>query len=157
MTRHTFTISSDLQVSVKDFLPTLTLRGVNAELFPLVKMTAPETWSSRSILEWPVQQPLFKSWILLLGILPIDRHSFYFDSIAPTEGFKERSSSTSNTVWCHARRITAIASGCRVTDTVEYQNRLPLLGSLFKPMYRLVFWCRHRNLRSRYCGRTSPR
>ena len=152
---HSFTISSNLPVTAEEILRTLTMAGVNSELSPLVKMTAPRSWANRSILEWPEQQHLFDSWILFLGMLPIDRHSFYFDSINPHEGFIEASSSTTNSRWCHQRRISPAQEGCRVSDIVEYQSRLPLLGYLLKPIYRLVFWCRHRNLRSKYGGYAS--
>ena len=155
MSAHTFSVSSDLRVSIEEFLRTLTLDGVNAELHPLAKMTAPNDWASRSIMEMPEKQHLFQSWILFLGILPIDRHSILIESVKPNEGFTEMSSSTLNSVWRHERRVTPNQSGCRVTDTVEYQSRLPLVGHIFKPMYRSVFLCRHRNLRARYGERAS--
>ncbi len=152
---HTFTFSSELQVSVDDLLRTFTMSAVNAELRPLVRMTAPKSWASRSILEWPERQALFQSWILLFGVVPIDRHSFYFEIINPAEGFVESSSSTANSVWRHQRTVAPIRSGCRLTDTIHYQNRAPLLGALFKPLYGLVFFCRHRYLRTKYAGRAS--
>jgi len=47
----------------------------------------------------------------------------------------------------------------RVTDRVEYESRLPLWGSLLKPVYELVFRHRHRNLGKAYVkpprGKTS--
>ena len=155
MTVHTFTFSSDLQVSAEDLLRTLTMRSVNAELAPLVRMTAPVNWENRSILELPVGQTLFHSWVLLLGFVPIDRHVFFFDSIDPARGFVESSSSTINAVWRHQRVITPVPSGCCLTDTVSYRNRVPGLGVFFRPVYRLVFFWRHRYLRKKYAGHSS--
>ena len=83
-------------------------------------------------------------------VLPVDRHRFYFRSISPGKGFAEASSSMTNTQWNHERSIVAIAGGCRVSDSVEYQCRLPLIGYALKPVYQLVFWCRHRNLKSKF-------
>jgi hypothetical protein len=145
-----FSLSSDLDVPGHGVLVTLTMEGVNAELRPLVKMAAPAEWDCLPIFDWPVQQHLFKSWVLFMGVFPIDRHSFYFESIRPESGFKERSSSTMNSVWCHERSVTAIRTGCRVTDSIDYQSRLPLIDYLFRLVYRLVSLCRHRNLRSKY-------
>ena len=144
--------SSDLAVDVDVILATLTLNGVNAELSPLVRMTAPAAFAQRPLQEWPERQNLFISWILLLGVLPVDRHAFYLHSVTPGRGFVETSSSTLNALWQHERTIIPLAAGCRVTDVVEYRCRLPLLGYLLNPVYKLVFWHRHRYLRSRYGG-----
>ena len=150
-----FTCSSELPVSADQFLATLSMEGVNAELSPLVRMTAPEAFSARGILEWPVKRQLFSSWILLFGFLPIDRHRFFFAAINPDEGFSERSTSWTNKRWCHDRTVVQLESGCRVTDTVKFRSRMPFLDVLLKPTYLLVFRWRHRNLRRRYGGRAS--
>jgi len=152
LSRHLLRItrSSDLAASADAVLATLTLAGVNAELRPLVRMTAPAHWARVPLHEWPEQQVLFRSWILLLGVLPVDRHAFFLRRVVPGRGFEETSTSTMNAAWNHARDIVAIEGGCRVTDTVEFRNRIPVLGYLLKPVYQLVFWNRHRILRSRY-------
>ena len=147
-----FKRSSNLPVGVEDFLSTLTMSGVNAELRPLVKMTTPKDWANRPILDWPVNEHLFNSWILLIGILPIDRHSIYFRSITPGKGFAEASWSAANKYWLHERSVVPTQTGCRVTDIVEYESRLPLVGHLLKPVYELVFQHRHQYLRSNYIG-----
>jgi hypothetical protein len=150
MRNTSFTRSIDLSVEAGEFLDTFTLHRVNAEMRPLVRMTSPAAWSNRPVTDWPAKQQLFASWILLFGLLPIDRHAFYFQSIVPGEGFAEDSSSTMNRHWRHQRRVTPMPGGCRVTDSVEYECRLPLLGALLKPVYVLVFRQRHRNLKSVY-------
>ena len=148
-----YSITSVLDLPVDEFLETLTMQGVNSELKPLVRMTAPAAFSGKSIFEWPVRQKLFRSWILLFGILPIDRHSFYFETINSGEGFAEHSTSWTNEYWSHERRIAAHSSGCRVTDTVSFKSRIPFVDKVLEPAYRLVFWLRHRNLRARYGGK----
>lgn len=152
VTTFRFSRASDLGVAVDVMLATLTLNGVNAELSPLVRMTAPAAFAQRPLQEWPERQHLFNSWILLFGLLPVDRHAFYLHAVMPGKGFVETSSSTLNALWQHERTIIPLAAGCRVTDIVEYRCRLPLLGYLLKPLYKLVFWRRHRYLRSRYGG-----
>src|SRR5262249_7168632 len=37
------------------------LAGVNEELRPILRMTAPRSFRDRSLFEWPVGQPLFRS------------------------------------------------------------------------------------------------
>ena len=150
-----FSESSDISVGAEDFLSSLTLRGVNTELWPLVRMTAPGSWANRPIVDWPVQKHLFNSWILILGLLPADRHRFYLRSVTPGEGFVEASSSTINAKWTHERRITPVQGGCRIVDRVEYRCRLAMLGYLLLPVYKYVFRRRHRNLRARYGGHRS--
>lgn len=149
----TFTYASDLQVPAEQILAMLTMEGVNAELNPLVKMTAPAGFRDRSILLWPVRQHVFNSWVLLFGCIPIDRHAFYFDAIHPADGFVERSTSISNKLWCHERKIQSCPDGSRVVDTVSYKSRVLLLDALLKPLYQIVFWRRHQNLRAKFAGR----
>ena len=150
MPAHSFQISSHLNCSPEQLLGTLTMQGVNRELAPLVRMTVPEAWRDKLITQWPAQQPLFSSWVLLFSVLPIDRHSFFFDAIDPASGFNENSSTWTNKHWQHQRTIRSAQSGCEVTDTVQYESRLPLLGALFKPVYRWVFARRHQLLRRTY-------
>lgn len=144
--------SSNLPVSVDEVLMTLTMEGVNTELNPFVRMTAPSAYSRRNILDWPKKQALFKSWILLFKFLPIDRHAFYFDAINPQAGFSESSSSWTNRYWNHERKVIAEGTGCRVIDTVHYQSRIPFIDLLLQPIYRFVFWQRHKYLRRHYGG-----
>lgn len=152
MTTLNFKISSELPVRPAVILPSLTMEGVNAELRPLIRMTAPADWVTRSILKWPPETHLFSSWILLFGVLPIDRHSFYFKLIEPELGFSEASSSIINELWCHQRTIVPTDRGCIVTDTVSFSCRAPMVGYLLKPVYEIVFSRRHRNLKTRHCA-----
>ena len=150
-----FEISSKLEVDPDEFRRMLTLRGVNTELSPLVRMTAPSEWSSRPIVEWPTGRTLFSSWILLFGIVPVDRHSFYLKSIDSRRGFVEESSSLVNSLWRHHRYFDQSGETCEVTDTLEFECRLPLLARLLAPVYRFVFRHRHKVLRRNYSGYAS--
>ena len=144
------TQSSQLAVPPERVLSELTMRNVNAELKPLATMTMPDEWADRPIAEWPVQQPLFSSWVLLLGLLPIDRHHMRMHRIIPEQGFEEDSSTSFNRFWRHTRHISKAAGGCQVTDSIEYQSRIPGLDILLRPIYALVFRRRHRQLKSKY-------
>lgn len=152
MIRMKFEISSSLEISPDELSELLTMRGVNRELSPLIRMTAPAQWADRPIFEWPSGQALFSSWILLFGIIPIDRHRFFFRSIDRLRGFAEESSSLTNRLWHHRRDFDWHGTTCRVTDTVEFQSRLPVLAYILAPVYRFIFRHRHRVLRSHYGG-----
>lgn len=123
--------------------------GVNSELWPF-RMSVPAEWQARSIDTLPCGRPLFDSWVLLFGLLPNDVHHFQFESIGPGMQFQENSSSLMNRQWRHRRRVEVDGEGCVVTDTLEIVPRIALFGMLMAPVYRLVFWNRHRKLRRWY-------
>jgi hypothetical protein len=155
-----FEIQSDLAVEPGEFWSQCSLESVNWELAPIAKMTAPPAWANREISDWPVGAELFSSWILLFGVLPIDRHAFRLRETDCECGFNEASSSWINREWNHCREIrppairpAAIRSqsaGCTVVDRVAFVCRVPVVGALLTPLYKFVFWHRHRRLRKKY-------
>lgn len=147
-----FQVQSTLRVPAEVLVDGLTMESVNRELAPLVRMTAPPEWRRCPIDRWEEGRLLFRSTILLLGLLPVDRHAFRLERILPGEGFLEASSSWMNREWRHERRILRAPAGCTVTDRVEVTGRLPWLTALLMPFYRLVFRRRHARLR-RWHGR----
>lgn len=152
MAELSFHRSSVVTATAEEVLSSLTMKSVNAEMRPLARMTVPTEWADRPILEWPTGVPLFNSWILLLGILPVDRHSVCFRSITPGKGFAETSTSLLNSSWHHQRVIAPCNSGCRIADAVTFRCRLPLLGYLLRPLYTMVFRRRHQQLRTRFAA-----
>ena len=59
-----------------------TIAGVNAELWPLARMTG----------EGEIREgALGRSWILSLGVLPIDYDDICLEAVEPGRGFRERS------------------------------------------------------------------
>jgi ligand-binding SRPBCC domain-containing protein len=143
----TFTQSSRLAApATQVWARAVTWAGVNAELWP-VRMTAPPEWRDRDIGSVPCGQPLFQSWILLLGVLPLDVHHFRLESVGPGFRFQEDSSSLVNRQWRHQRIVEPESDGCVLTDRLEIAPRFALLGFLLAPVYRLVFASRHRKLR----------
>ncbi|GAA3966087.1 hypothetical protein [Allohahella marinimesophila] len=145
-----FTVTSELQVGADELLATLNMAGVNEEIAPFLKMTAPAGWATRPIEAWPERTSLFSSWILLFGIVPLDKHTFFFRSIDPASGFSESSSSLMHSCWEHQREIDGSEFACRISDTVNFKCRVPGLAVLLAPIYRAVFRHRHRRLRMRY-------
>lgn len=126
------------------------MNSVNWELSPFVRMTAPREWRDYPPERWETGRLLFRSWVLLLGVLPVDRHSFRLKHIHAGEGFQENSSSWLNREWNHERKLLPAEGGCRVIDHVSVVGRFPLLTALLMPVYRFVFRHRHARLRKKY-------
>ena len=153
-----FVFSSTLALPLADASARL-LRppAVNAELGPWLRMTMPAPWGERPLPDWPVGRPLFRSVILLLGVLPLDLHHFRLEATGEA-GFYERSSSLVMRSWRHKRLLRAAPGGTLVEDRVVFACRLPGLGSLLAPVYRAVFRHRHCRLRRWYAqvGKQAP-
>ena len=124
--------------------------GVNAELAPLLAMTFPARWQRLTADAVAADRPVFRSVILLFGIVPIDVHSVGFASMEPGSGFLERSSSLLHSSWIHERRLVPVGGGTRITDRVHFRNRLPIPGAMTVPLMRFVFRHRHRRLRRHF-------
>ena len=142
----TFTLQTKLHITPEVFWQGMSMAAVNAELWPLVRMTVPPKWKSCPLEQWATGQPLFRSVILLFGFLPVDLHSLQLAHIYPRRGFVEKSSSWANRQWQHERTTEPTEAGCIVSDTVTVQGRIAWLAALLLPAYKMVFRHRHRRL-----------
>ena len=52
---------------------------------------------------WKPRQRLFRSWILLAGIIPVEYDDIVFEEVEPGHRFQERSSMFTLRVWEHER------------------------------------------------------
>jgi len=133
------------------------MRGVNRELFPLVRMTHPaglESLESAADGGVPLGRRAFRSWILLAGLLPIDYDDLTFVELGPGR-FLERSPMLTQREWQHERRVDSVAGGCLLTDRIRSEPRIAALAPLFLRVFRMAFALRHRNLRRRF-GEARP-
>lgn len=122
-----------------------TITGVNRELFPLARMTAP--CGARLDPEAIVPgERVFRSWILALGVLPVDYDDLTFAELEAPRRFLERSPMLTQRLWEHERTVEPSDDGCVVRDRVRFEPRSRLLGRLQLPVFRLVFANRHRRL-----------
>jgi hypothetical protein len=110
-------------------------------------MTFPDAMENIT-LNWKPRERLFRSWILLAGILPVEYDDLAFEEVEPGYRFLERSSMFTQRIWEHERVIEPCPQGCRVTDRVYFEPRLPGIGAILTIIYKAVFRWRHRNLRS---------
>ncbi|MDZ7855851.1 hypothetical protein [Sphaerotilus sp.] len=120
------------------------VEGIRAELWPLMRMTLPR--GVRSLADLPATPgvPLFRSWILLAGVLPIDHSDLTLQEINPGHGFVEQSAMGSMALWRHERRIVVDAGGPGTVLLVDELNFRPRLAR------RLVAWFVHRLFEHRH-------
>jgi len=144
-------ISSELAAPVSEVWSHIaSLEGVNHELGPWFRMTAP-AGTELSPATVPLGQPWFRSWLLLLGVLPVDYDALCIERIEAERGFLERSSMLSARVWEHERTLEPLpAGGTRVRDRVEFVPRIRLTARLHRAVVRALFAHRHRRLRARF-------
>lgn len=130
-----------------------TFAGVNDELRPLLRMTAP-AGTTLTPDDAPIGRPWFRSWLLLGGVLPIDFDHLRLVAIDPPHGFHERSTMLSAAVWEHRRTLTeAGPEETRLVDELHVEPRAPF-GPILRRAVPVVFRYRHERLRARF-GATS--
>ena len=128
-----------------------TMAGVNAELWPLMRMTVPEQHKGFDISHAPTKIVCFHSWLLLGGVIPIDRHSLTLDQVYEAKGFDERSYSFLQKEWVHQRRVEPLGDErCIVEDLVNPTPRIGAIAPLVVIIARSLFEHRHHRLRERY-------
>jgi hypothetical protein len=143
-------IASDLAADPQAVLAHVgTLAGVNQELRPIFTMTAPRSFRGRSLFQAPVGRPLFRSWLLLGGVVPVDFDHLTFESVDPASGFVESSTMLTMATWRHERRVTARApSGTRIVDRLAFTPRVPGTGRALASLVERLFLHRHARLRA---------
>ncbi len=129
------------------------MAGVNAELMPFVYMTFPRGAERIDKATVSAGKPLFRSMLLLFGVLPIDVHRVALAKLDPGAGFLECSSSLLHRRWIHERRLDAEGEGTKIRDRVYFECRVPMLGMALTPIVRAIF--RHRHERLRRCFGTN--
>lgn len=96
---------------------------------------------------WAPGQRLFRSWILLAGILPVEYDDLTLVELEPGRRFLERSQLLSQRVWEHERVLTPHQGATRIEDRIRFEPRLAALAPLYLLLFRAVFRYRHWKLR----------
>jgi hypothetical protein len=119
--------------------------GILAEMWPLVRMTVPRSVKSLTDVNVRFGEPLFRSWVLLFGIVPVDRSDLTLVEMQPGQRFLEQSPMLGMKLWRHERVIAPSGSGSKIIDRLEFQ---PRFGVFFMRWFvKTLFAHRHRVLR----------
>lgn len=145
-----FLVSSRLSVQPDKFWGEQSIATVNVELSPWIYMSAPAAWQSLRLKEWDGSGQLFRSWVLLFGLIPVDCHTFGTIDLSQHMKFVERSSSLFNNIWQHERIAKTVPGGGEVIDKVSFTPRVRWLSPVLRTIYVLVFQHRHAKLRALY-------
>lgn len=98
------------------------ISGVNDEFYPILKMTCPDPYMKLS----PAHitgKPIFRSWLLLFSIVPIEYDLIQIVACENGVGFTEKSSMALMSEWNHQRILTSTARGTRITDILSFRPR----------------------------------
>jgi len=128
------------------------VEGISRELWPILRMTAPR--GVKHIGDVPIEpgKPLFRSWVLLFGIVPIDRSDLTLLRLDEGSGFVEQSPMLSMSLWRHVRTLETDGERTVLTDRLTFRPRMAT--AVTRWFIATVFRHRHAVLR-RHFG-TSP-
>jgi ligand-binding SRPBCC domain-containing protein len=130
----------------------LTEEGINYELRPWLRMTAPKGIThGKAIEQAPLGEPLGRSWILLRGVIPVDYDDLCLAERGPGLRFVEISELGSARRWQHERAVVPLGGDvCEITDRLELDLRAPLRAiggaTIARRIVRALFTHRHRRL-----------
>ena len=125
-----------------------TMAGINHELRPWMRMTAPRG-AELTVESVPLGRRWFRSWILLLGVLPFDYDDLCVERLEPGRGFLERSRMLSAPMWEHERTLEGLGGeATRLTDRVAFRPRARMMAPLHRAVIAAMFRHRHRRLRA---------
>lgn len=157
-TSHEFSFASVLHAPVDVVWARATsAAGITHEFAPWLRMTLPPDFVRLDAQDVPLNTRLFRSWLLLGGVLPIDYDDLVLVSIDPGRGFHERSSMASALVWEHRRTLRDDAPGrCVLTDVVRFVPRVGFIAPALLAIATRTFAHRHRQLRKHFGGEALP-
>lgn len=142
-----FEISSVLSVDVDTlWAHASSMNGVSRELWPLLRMTHPKGMASLMPDSFVPGEVLFRSTLLLFGVIPVDRTELALVDIQPGRRFLERSTMATQRMWEHERVLEPLPEGTRITDRLAWQGRFPGAGTLYGISVPILFKWRHRRL-----------
>ena len=150
MTRR-FDISTRLAATPADVWADCTsVQGVARELSPWFRMTFPRGIEDLTPPNVELGKRLFRSWMLLFGVLPVDFDDVTFVELEPGHRFVERSTMASQRVWLHERIVEPCDGDTLITDRLEWEGRLPGAELVFAAVVPRLFGWRHRQLKRNF-------
>lgn len=129
--------------------------GINHELGPWLRMGMPRGADTLSIDTVTLGAPLGRSWIRLLGVVPVDYDDLTIVELEPGRSFREESTMLSARRWRHERRLDVAATGHTVVhDRLTFTPRLPgrPAAAIQRRIIAALFRHRHRRLAAWFPG-----
>ena len=129
------------------------LKGISAEMWPFFRMTTPKGIRSLSDLQIKPGVRMFRSYVFLFGVLPIDYSDMTLVELDSGSGFVEQSPMGSMKLWRHERRIVPYPSDPSAVLLVDQLTFRPRIARrLVEWFIRKVFTHRHKVLRANLNG-----
>ncbi|WP_266160095.1 hypothetical protein [Dyella silvatica] len=130
--------------------------GISAEMWPFFRMTTPKGLLSLSDRQLTLGVPMFRSYLLLLGVLPVDYSELTLLELHEGRGFVEQSAMASMKLWRHERSIEACRFDPAAVLLIDRLTFQPRMAKRWVGWFvRQFFNHRHKVLRARLNGTTS--
>ena len=123
--------------------------GISKEMAPVLQFSTPKGVRDIASISFEPGVPMFRSWIRLGGVLPVDFSDLTLLSLSPGKGFVEQSRMGSMRLWRHERTIFPVETGCRVTDTLTVE---PRFGGRFAVAFVRRFFTHRHNMLRKHLG-----
>ena len=129
------------------------VEGISAEMRPFLRMTMPKGIRSLDEMQIEPGVRMFRSYVFLFGVLPIDYSDMTLVELDAGRGFIEQSPMGSMELWRHERRIVPCPSDPSAVLLVDQLTFRPRMAQRFVGWFiRQVFAHRHRVLRAHLGG-----
>ena len=149
-----FRFESKLRASTERVWEWITsVKGISAEMWPYFRMTVPKDIVSLEDVDIKLGVRMFRSYVFLFGVLPIDYSDMTLLELNIGEGFIERSPMGSMKLWRHERRIVPCPSDPNAVLLVDQLTFQPCMARhLVGWFIRRVFVHRHAVLKANLGG-----
>lgn len=97
--------------------------GLSTEMRPLIRLSRPRGLRRLSDAGMVPGKPMFFSWILLFGVLPVGWSKLTLLEWQEGRGFVEQSPMGGMKTWRHERRIEPAERGCALIDRLSFEPR----------------------------------
>ena len=147
----TLQFQSDLTVSPAQLWQWIASeQGIRREMRPWLRMRFPAGLNSLEDAQVVPGKMLFRSWLLLFGVLPVGISRLTLIEWQPGTGFTEQSPMTGVRFWQHRRTIEPLSGGARLVDEIQVEPLL--LPALTRRLTGAFFNHRHRQLRRAFAA-----
>lgn len=132
------------------------VKGIRAEMWPFFLMTVPKGVRSLSDVQITPGTHMFRSYVFLFGLLPIDYSDMTLLELNLGHGFIEQSPMGSMRLWRHERQIAPCPSDSSTVILIDQLTFQPRMAKRLVGWFiRRVFIHRHKVLRANL-GSTQP-